>query len=150
MNIKDSKSCSFCNSIFYKKFNISRNNWIKSKFCSNICQRKGRNFPRELIKMKGKHNSPLTEFKKGTKPWNFGKGNGYLDSNGYKIISIEGIEVKEHHLVWCSNPYNLPYVPKGFVIHHLDGNKLNNNIDNLSLILWGDHSKLHNLKSTSG
>lgn len=29
------------------------------------------------------------------------------------------------------------------VVHHKDGNPLNNNIDNLEVMAWGDHMRLH-------
>jgi hypothetical protein len=47
----------------------------------------------------------------------------------------------EHHYVWCK--YNNISIPVGYVIHHKDGNKLNNTISNLELISKKNHSKLH-------
>lgn len=35
-------------------------------------------------------------------------------------------------------------IPKGYVVHHKDGNKINNSPDNLEIIKRGDHSRLHN------
>ena len=35
-------------------------------------------------------------------------------------------------------------IPAGQVVHHKDGNKLNNTLANLELMEWGEHSALHN------
>ena len=34
-------------------------------------------------------------------------------------------------------------IPKGYFVHHLNGNTLDNHIENLGLITRGDHCKLH-------
>lgn len=34
-------------------------------------------------------------------------------------------------------------IPEGYVVHHIDHNKLNDRIDNLMLMTKKDHSKLH-------
>jgi len=68
---------------------------------------------------------------------------GYISGDGYKIISILGIKMPEHHLVWLRHN-QLHRIPKGCVIHHCDGNKLNNDISNLQLMTRGFHIKLHN------
>lgn len=47
----------------------------------------------------------------------------------------------EHHLVW--EQYNKRPVPDGYIVHHKDGNKFNNNIENLELMTRAEHTKLH-------
>ena len=49
-----------------------------------------------------------------------------------------------HSVVMCQ-ALGLTELPKGFVVHHIDGNKKNNNIDNLALITTSGHGKLHSL-----
>jgi hypothetical protein len=39
-------------------------------------------------------------------------------------------------------------IRRGEVVHHKDGNKLNNNTSNLELLLASDHSRLHRLADT--
>lgn len=36
-------------------------------------------------------------------------------------------------------------IPDGYVVHHKDGNKLNNNIENLEPMEWGAHTALEHL-----
>jgi hypothetical protein len=55
---------------------------------------------------------------------------GYARS-GHKLI---------HRMTW--EFYNGP-VPKGFDIHHIDGNKMNNHISNLECLTHSAHLKLH-------
>ena len=65
-------------------------------------------------------------------------------TNGYKNIYLEdtGKYVKEHQLIWCQNN-NMCFIPFGTVIHHIDGNKLNNNINNLILLDNKTHISVH-------
>ena len=70
-------------------------------------------------------------------------GKGTIDKKGYKWITINGKQVRESHYIWCSDPYNLSFIPEGFVIHHLNGNKLNNQAENLILLSRDYHTKIH-------
>lgn len=49
---------------------------------------------------------------------------------------------KLHRLIWEKH-YDKP-VPEGYVIHHIDGNKLNNTINNLQCVKECLHNKFHN------
>ena len=46
-----------------------------------------------------------------------------------------------HRAVW---QYNNGIIPEGYIIHHIDGNKSNNDISNLQLMTGTEHRKLHN------
>lgn len=37
--------------------------------------------------------------------------------------------------------YYYGLIPQGYVIHHIDNNPSNNNIENLQLMLWGEHAR---------
>ena len=58
-------------------------------------------------------------------------GNGYLKSSDGKWL---------HRYIW--EKYN-GEIPDGYIIHHKDHNKNNNNIDNLELMLEFEHRKEH-------
>jgi hypothetical protein len=67
-----------------------------------------------------------------------------------KFVTIsKGRRILESHFVWCMQPGNLPYVPKGFVIHHYNGDSKDNSPSNLLLISKTDHNKAHNIISKS-
>lgn len=95
------------------------------------------------------HNNPMLG-KKGPLHHNY-KGE-IDDGNGYLMIRkpdwYEGRKgnsyVFVHTLVMCE-ALGLKRLPKGFTIHHIDGNKHNNDINNLALITNSGHSKLHGI-----
>ena len=87
-------------------------------FCSQQCSRK---YMRGI-------NSP------------FYKG-GTISSNGYKIIKIDGKYRFEHRLKM--EKYLGRKLLNSEDVHHIDGDKLNNRIDNLLVISKSDHARLH-------
>lgn len=60
-----------------------------------------------------------------------GKGHPLSDSKGYAY---------EHHVVWRSAGMTLP---KGYVVHHRNGDKTDNRIENLEAISREEHSAEH-------
>ena len=87
----------------------------------------------------------MSESKKGIKPWN------YLDGRSKNPEPRKTVKGKLFsHIVWCSQKGNHPYVPKGFVIHHMDCNPKNNNPNNLQLMPDRIHRSLHNQISLRG
>lgn len=72
-------------------------------------------------------------------------GNVTLSNNEgyYKIVSRkEGYFDKRWHRVIFESFYGP--IPKGCVIHHIDGDKTNNCILNLQLLTRADHNRQHN------
>jgi len=75
---------------------------------------------------------------------------GATRSVGYKQVfkpswwegNSNGGRIYEHHYVWAKF-YNQTSIPKGCVIHHIDHNVDNNNIENLQLLTISEHMKLH-------
>ena len=98
---------------------------------------------------KGISTSPNTQFKrghirglqKGHTPWNYIDGKSGKRFRPSKMVN--GKKKKISHLVWFSQSDNLPYLPKGFCIHHLDLNPSNNKINNLIMLPNDYHDKLH-------
>ena len=72
-----------------------------------------------------------------------GQGGNHL---GYRVISfyVNGKQkfIPEHHLVFMKFN-NLMEIPKGFIIHHLNGNRKDNQIENLIMISRKEHAKIH-------
>lgn len=75
------------------------------------------------------------------------------DGNGYLMIKkpnwYTGRNRSEyifyHSYVMCIN-LGITEIPKGFVVHHIDGNKKNNDISNLALVTISGHSKIHSIQ----
>ena len=65
-------------------------------------------------------------------------------SERYKNVRYLGRNMGEHRKVWIQNHGK---IPKGHIIYHLDGNKLNNNLDNLKAISRAELLKLNRSNS---
>lgn len=65
--------------------------------------------------------------------------------DGYKKIWCDELNksVFEHHMVWYDNTGVWPNTANNEQIHHIDGDKLNNDFDNLYLTNMKEHSKIH-------
>ena len=71
-------------------------------------------------------------------------GTAKIDNKGYWCITTykEGNHRKFLHRLIYEDYYKVTLL-KGVIIHHKDGNKLNNQIDNLEAIYRGEHQSLH-------
>lgn len=67
------------------------------------------------------------------------------DVTRYKIVQFNNKRMSAHAREICI-ALNIPEVPKGFVVHHIDENKRNNNIDNLALMTITAHNRIHSHK----
>lgn len=82
-------------------------------------------------------------WEEGSKRWT-GKGNPrYKDgnSNGYKMIKTENGWLPEHRVIMEKKIGRL--LKPTEIVHHIDGNKLNNNLDNLVVMTIAKHISLH-------
>lgn len=66
-------------------------------------------------------------------------GTGTLN-NGYKRYEINGRLEYAQRLIWQKTYGDIPV---DCIIHHLDGNKLNNDLFNLQVMTRAEHRKLH-------
>lgn len=103
---------------------------------------------REKIKTR-RPDDPFLKLKKA-KGENHGmwKGGRIKNTAGYVLIHMPGHRradnqgyVKEHILVW--EDHNKKALPKGWVIHHINGIKDDNRIENLQAMTQGEHINLH-------
>jgi hypothetical protein len=84
--------------------------------------------------VKGLHYSPATEFKKGSRPWNYQPvGSKRINGLGYTEVKIADPNKwkKKHVLVWEKANGK---VPKGSVVIFADGDKTNFKLKNLLLV----------------
>ena len=72
---------------------------------------------------------------------------GTITKDGYKVFSINGKREYEHRLVWASH---FGEIPKGYQVHHINKNKLDNRIENLKLISNSEHQKEHSKLNNLG
>lgn len=68
-----------------------------------------------------------------------------LDSKGYPSISVEGVLLPIHQLIMKDERAKIQslHPDVDFVIHHVDGNKLNYEYDNLEIMTNKGHSSYH-------
>jgi len=75
-------------------------------------------------------------------------GGEYITSSGYKKILKKGHPLSdrdghifEHRYVVCEKYGTGALIDR--VVHHIDGDKLNNNIENLEIMTMSEHTKHH-------
>ena len=68
-------------------------------------------------------------------------GNGHQRTEGYIQITSGPYKGKLLHRLIYEEVYGS--IPKGYAIHHIDGDKTNNNPGNLMLLSKSNHHKLH-------
>ena len=68
-------------------------------------------------------------------------GNGHQRTDGYIQITSGQYKGKLLHRLIYEEVYGS--IPKGYAIHHIDGDKTNNNPGNLMLLSKSNHHKLH-------
>lgn len=96
-----------------------------------------------MVEGQTRENTKRSYIGSGNPAW---KGGRHKHSRGYMIIYVppvsgrgRGRYVMEHRLMW--EKYNGP-IPKGFIVHHLNGIKTDNRIENLVCIPTKRHDNL--------
>lgn len=108
-----------------------------NKGTKGICKKNSTSFKKGNIPWnkgtKGICKSNITSFKKGNIPHNYRPIGSERIVDGYKVIKIKdpSVWVYKAKYIW---ELNYGEIPKGHCIIRLDGNKLNDNIENLRII----------------
>lgn len=91
-----------------------------------------------ILNRNKKISKKMTGKKKNYQVWSFLDGRSH---NPIKRKTIRGIPIA--NIVWCINNH-IHRVPDGCVIHHINGNPINNNPSNLQLLEDKYHRSMHN------
>ena len=68
--------------------------------------------------------------------------NIHIGKRGYKLIYIpQRGWIYYHHYIFLKH-HNIQEIPKGYCIHHIYRNPLNNDLDNLQFMTIKEHNKL--------
>lgn len=78
---------------------------------------------------------------KGTTPWNAGTAEGWIDSRGYRQIKIGNRNVRYHRYL-MEQQLGRKLEPWE-VVHHINGIKDDNRIENLEIKEFGQHTTDH-------
>ena len=134
------KKCERCGESFKRIITPSarKNQRHRGLYCSRACSNRAN--AKKLSKARmGKGNPGY-----GKRPWNY-KG-GTLTKSGsrnvfYKEITVDGKRYKEHRYIMEKKLGRK--LKDNEVVHHIDGNGLNNDLSNLELMGKSEHSKTH-------
>jgi hypothetical protein len=120
-----------------------------------------RNYPQERIakrKAVSYRNSKIgaknpSFARSGSEAFHWEGGEPVADGKGYLIVpkpdwytGRRGSKYVFMHSVVMCELLGLTEIPAGFVVHHVDGNRLNNDPSNLALMTNAAHSRLHALE----
>jgi hypothetical protein len=114
------KTCETCGNAFDVQKNQDEN--YNVRFCSRAC--------------KGKWWS--TKLTGSGAPWYKG---GWINSNGYHVISVNSEKYLEHRYVVEQHIGRKLRADEA--VHHINGDKLDNDIGNLRVMSYSDHMTLH-------
>ena len=130
-----------------KKFSTSsyRLESGRGKFCNIKCKYKYANRRSGLKYILVKENP--TSFKKGQKSWNDGLSKPYFDKSiGYWKISVNGRSIKFHRYV-IEKEIGRKLLETE-IVHHIDNNPNNNDINNLKLFANASEHQKHHWQTT--
>ena len=115
------KECPNCNKTF--KADYSQVKVGNYKYCSNKCR---------------------FEHMRGERVWNY--SGGWVRPDGYRQVSIDSRMHLEHRAVMEKHIGRT--LKTNEHVHHKDGNKLNNDIANLEIVISNEHARSHSIGKT--
>ena len=94
--------------------------------------------------MRGKHgNHPTASRQHRWKPGGSVASNGYVKvrvGKGHPLADTNGYAY-EHHVIWCAAGNLRP--AGGQILHHRNGDRTDNRVENLELMTRGEHNAHH-------
>jgi len=117
--------CEECRTVFITKKTTS-------KYCSMSCS--GKNANRHVSNHKGNTNS-------GEKHWNWKQGFNYT-SQGYIEVNIGVKKRRLQHRLVMENHLGRDLL-RSEQVHHINGDKTDNRIENLQVLSASEHTRLH-------
>lgn len=106
---------------------------FKKAWEREITKENNKNFWEYLEKYNTTEKELITPYKK------FQTTKTYIDSRGYKRF-IDSNKLVHRYQIEKNTGHKLKF---NEVVHHIDGNKLNNRLNNLYVCSWEEHDKIH-------
>jgi len=126
----DSWTCSWCGKVFENRTGHLR------KYCSSGCSNRSHGWM-----WRGKNNPKWHgNIAEDNPNWNGGKFRA--QKSGYTFTRVDVGKYRQEHRVVMENALGRK-LKRGEFIHHIDGDKNNNSIENLMVVAQGEHFKLH-------
>lgn len=155
----DNLICPICGKSFHRKpYTINKAKWKDgiccSRKCSNIIRRtkfkgeanhqyglRGEKNPTFILGNLSRKNNSLNEVLVYVGDWHKDAISGRVKQHRYLV--------EQNHALFGDDKFDKVgdwyYLKKGFVVHHIDHNHNNNDLNNLQVISKSEHTRIHNL-----
>lgn len=94
-----------------------------------------------VLRSKKEANVLSSSKRSGKNHWKY-CGTERVDYQGRIFIKINNKWILKHRYIF-EQKYGK--IPKGYIIHHIDEDNTNNSIENLRMVTWDEHNKIHHL-----
>ncbi len=140
-----SKKCQHCGGTFRRHMRWAIGAWMRAKFCTERCMQAARIPPPQTCPTCGMQFIPKQGKSRpqrycGLSCANRGRGVNPITTR-YRSLKVNGKRVLEHRSVMEEELGRK--LRQGEIVHHKDGNKLNNHPDNLDVTTLEAHGLMH-------
>ena len=127
------KTCESCRNVYRVRFNASKDQIKKSRFCSNRCRGYG-------VKPNKETRRKMSKSHTKDKHWNW-RG-GRRKALGYVMVKGSPKKYKQEHRLIMEKHLKRK-LRTDEIVHHKNGNKSDNRIENLEVMTKSEHHKHH-------